>query len=128
MRGWYLKGGYSYTRIDCRENMLLQSAGEGAAVPANSPSASAADNTSQITDVRHGVVAGFGNRWLLMDQRLSVSLGASFTANFKRTLSDDGNDPNALAVYNDIINKNLPDTRMATRPTPEANLGLGYAW
>jgi hypothetical protein len=80
-----------------------------------------------VTDLRHGAVLGFGNRWLLMGQTLSVNLGASFTTNFKRSVDIDSKDPDAQADYEDMIST-LPDTRMSVRPTPEVNLGLGYAW
>jgi hypothetical protein len=34
----------------------------------------------------------------------------------------------AKADYEALINNTLPDTRMATRPMPEVNIGLGYSW
>jgi hypothetical protein len=30
--------------------------------------------------------------------------------------------------YEELINNKLPDTRMATRPMPEVNIGCGYSW
>jgi hypothetical protein len=127
MRGWFLKGGYSYTRINSRANRYSEEQGEGDAIPAGMFSAEPDDQTDLITDIRHGVAAGFGNRWLFFEQKVSVNLGASFTANFKRTVSIDSKDPNAQADYDDMI-ENLADTKMSTRPSPEINLGLGYAW
>ena len=85
------------------------------------------DDTDLVTDLRHGVDYGFGNRWLLWDQKISVNVGATFTTNFKRSVSVDSKDPDALADYEDMISK-LPDTRMSVRPTPEINMGVGYAW
>jgi hypothetical protein len=85
------------------------------------------DETDLITDIRHGATGGFGNRWLLWNQSLSLSLGASFTATFKRTVSVDSKDPMARRDYDAMI-ADLPDTKMSLRPTPEVNLGMGYAW
>jgi hypothetical protein len=127
MRGWYMKAGYSYTRINSKANKILQQDGQGDAMPANLPGAPA-DNTELVTDIRHGVMAGFGNRWLFSsDQRWSVTLGASVTSNFKRELYADGKDSNGLKDYNEVINS-LPDTRMSTRPTPEVNMSMGCAF
>lgn len=127
MRGWFIKGGYSYTRINSRANRYDESGGEGDALPVMIPSSMPNDDTDLVTDLRHGVVVGFGNRWLFVDQKISVSIGATFTKNFKRVISVDSKDPDARADYDDMISK-LPDTRMSVRPTPEVNLGLGYAW
>lgn len=129
MRGWFVKGGYSYTRINSRGNRYEEgvSGSNGDAVPANFIVGSPDDDTSLVTDIRHGVAAGFGNRWLLWDQKLSITLGTSVTGNFKRTVSVDTKDPNARADYDEMIEK-LPDTKMSMRPLPEANLGLGWAW
>ena len=127
MRGWYIRGAYSYTRVDSRSNLYSTASTGNDAVPANFFVGSPEDNVDLVTDTRHGVAAELGNRWLLWNQSLSITLGASITANFKRTVSVDSKDPNARANYDDLI-ANLADTRMNTRPTPEADLGLGYAW
>lgn len=127
MRGWYVKSGYSYTRINSRANRYDESGGEGDAIPAVIPSSQPSDDTDLVTDLRHGAVFGFGNRWLLFSQSLTVNLGASFTADFKRTVNVDSKDPDARADYEDMISS-LPDTKMSVRPTPEVNLGFGYAW
>jgi len=126
MRGWYVKGGYSYTRINSRANRYQESGGQGDAVPAGILPDSNIE-TNFVTDIRHGAMLGFGNRWMFASQKLTVTLGASITGNFKRTVSVDGKDPNARADYESLI-EDLPDTRMSTQPLPEANLGLGYAW
>jgi hypothetical protein len=77
--------------------------------------------------MRHGVSFAFGNRWILADS-LIASVGASVTHNFRRTLAIDSSDPMAKSDYEDLINHKLPDTRMATRPMPEVNIGCGYSW
>lgn len=129
MRGWFVKGGYSYTRVNSRGNRYEEgTAGDnGDAIPANFIVGTPSDETSLVTDIRHGVAAGFGNRWLLWDQKLAITLGTSFTANFKRVVSMDSKDPNARRDYDEMIEK-LPDQKMSTRMLPEANLGLGWAW
>lgn len=127
MRGWYVKTGYSYTRINSRANRYDETGGEGDALPAVMSTSSPSDDTDLVTDIRHGGALAFGNRWLLVGQTISVNLGASITANFKRTVNVDAKDPDARADYEDLIST-LPDTRMSVRPTPEVNLGVGYAW
>lgn len=127
MRGWFVKGGYSYTRIDSSANRYDETAGEGDAVPTNVFGTDPGADKDLVTDIRHGGVVGFGNRWLVWDQKLSVNVGMSYTANFKRSITVDSKDPNARADYDDMIDT-LPDTRMNTRPLPEANLLVGYAW
>jgi len=84
------------------------------------------DETDFITDIRHGLYAGFGNRWVLA-QNFTVTLGTSFTATIKRSVSVDSEDPDAKTDY-DVIVEDLPSTKMSVRPTPEANLTMGYAW
>ncbi len=127
MRGWYLKGGYSYTRINSRANRYDETAGEGDALPQNILGTDPNADTDLITDLRHGAVVGFGNRWAVWEQKLTINLGMSYTANFKRSVTVDSKDANALADYEDMINT-LPDTKLANRPTPEANLLVGWAW
>lgn len=127
MRGWFLKTGYSYTRINSRANRYDETGGEGDAVPVVVSTSTPDDDTDLVTDLRHGIIAGFGNRWLMVDQKIALSVGATFTHNFKRTVTVDAKDDDALADYEDMIAK-LPDTRMSVRPTPEVNLGVGFAW
>lgn len=127
MRGWYFRAAYSYTKVDSRANMYTTTSTGNDAIPANFFGGSPDDNIDLITDTRHGVAFELGNRWMLWNQNLSVTLGASITGNFKRTVSVESKDPNARSNYDALLEK-LADTRMNTRPTPEANLGLGYAW
>jgi hypothetical protein len=127
MRGWYVKAGYSYLRVNSRANRYTEASDGNDAVPVNFFTEDPGDETDLITDIRHGATGGFGNRWLLWNQSLSLSLGASFTATFKRTVSVDSKDPMARRDYDAMI-ADLPDTKMSLRPTPEVNLGMGYAW
>lgn len=127
MRGWYIKTGYSYLRINSRANRYTEAFSGSDAVPSNSYIDKPEDETDLVTDIRHGVVAGFGNRWLLLNQSLSITLGTSFTSNFKRTVSTDSRDSLARRDY-DVLIANLPDTKISLRPTPEINISLGYAW
>ena len=129
MRGWFLKTGYTYFRINSRANRYTEESGDGDAIPVGTIllGQDPDDETDLITDIRHGVNLGFGNRWLLMNQKLSVTLGAVITSNFKRSLTIDSKDPLAESDYNDVI-ESLPETKMSIRPTPEASMGIGYAW
>jgi len=127
MRGWYVRTGYSYLRINSRANRYTEVSDDNDAIPFGIPVGRPDDNTDLVTDIRHGGMVGFGNRWLFAKQKLSVTLGASFTGNFKRSVDVDSKDPNARADYDALI-EDLQDSRTTTRPSPEANLGLGYAW
>lgn len=126
MRGWFIKGAYSYMRVNSRANRYTESGGVGDALPAGILE-TPGDETDLITDTRHGMALGFGNRWLMLDQNLSLTLGASITTIFKRSVLVDSTDANARADYDQLV-RDLPDTKMATRPMPEANLSLGWAW
>ena len=124
MRGWYFKAAYNWTRINSRANRFTE------IMSATGSSASASDNpndeTDLITDMRHGVSLAFGNRWVIADNFMA-GIGASVTHNFKRSVSVDSKDPMARDDYESLINHSLPDTRMAVRPRPEVNIGVGYS-
>lgn len=127
MRGWFLKAGYAYTRVNSRANRYTETAGVGDAVPTNQKLTSPDDETDLITDLRHSIVAGFGNRWMFMDNHVTVNLGLTGQALLKRVVTVDSKDPQARADYEDMI-ETLPDAKMSIRPTPEADLGVGYSW
>lgn len=127
MRGWYVKAAYNWTRINSRANRYTEDLSSSTAMAIATATDKPDDETDLITDMRHGASIAVGNRWLLTD-RLMASVGASVTHNFKRVLTIDSHDKMAQADYESVINNALPDTRMATRPIPEVNLGLGYAW
>jgi len=126
MKGWYMKAAYSYTRIDARANRYESSLGLGGSLPVIE-SSDVNEQADLVTDVRHGVALGAGNRWHVLNQKLSITIGASMTANVKRVVSVDGGNETARADYDALI-ETLPDTRVATRMTPEVNLGLGWVW
>lgn len=127
MRGWFVKGAYSWMRINSRANRFTEDMSTSSALSTGAVIDQPNDETDLITDMRHGISVSFGNRWIFGDS-LIASVGASITHNFRRTMSVDSKDPMAKADYEDLINHKLPDTRMATRPMPEVNLGLGYSW
>lgn len=127
MRGWFLKGAYSWMRINSRANRFTEDMSTASSLSTGSVLDQPNDETDLITDMRHGLSVSFGNRWIFADS-LMASVGASITHNFRRTMSVDSTDPMAKADYEALINNTLPDTRMATRPMPEVNIGLGYSW
>ncbi len=133
MRGWYVKSGYSYVRVNSKANRYSELTGDEA--PAGSGSSDAVpisvfaqpdDNTDLVSDIRHGVYGGFGNRWVLAS-RMTLTLGTSVTVDLKRSVGVDSKDPDARADYDAII-EDIPSTKISIRPTPEANLTFGYAW
>lgn len=125
MRGWYLKAGYSYTKVNSRANRYTET------IDSTSLTTTKTDNpmdeTDLIADTRHGLNLGAGSRWFLYE-RVTASIGASLTQNFKRSVDVDSKDPQAVADYEDLINHALPDAKMTVRPTPEVNVALGYAF
>ena len=127
MRGWYFKGAYSWMRINSRANRFTEDLGSSPALAVTSMKDQPGDETDLITDMRHGLSFAFGNRWFITD-KMMASVGASLTHNFRRTVTVDSSDSMAKADYESLINHTLPDTRMATRPMPEVNIGLGYSW
>jgi hypothetical protein len=127
MRGWYFKTAYNWTRINSRANRYTENMTGSPALTPTTVSDQPTDETDLITDVRHGVSAAFGNRWIVSD-RLMASIGASLTHNFRRTVTVDSTDSMARADYESVINNALPDTRISTRPMPEVNIGVGYSW
>ncbi|MCX6124716.1 MAG: hypothetical protein NTV34_08200 [Proteobacteria bacterium] len=126
MRGWYFKAAYSYTKINSRANRYTESV-DGANGLSYIPSDSPGDETDLLTDIRHGISGSFGTRWFVYE-RMTASVGASLTKNFKRAVDVDSSDGNAKADYEDLIEHKLPDTRISLRPTPEVNVALGYAF
>lgn len=127
MRGWYFKTAYNWTRINSRANRYTEDMSSAPTLAASSVLDQPNDETDLITDMRHGISFAFGNRWVVADN-LMATIGASLTHNFRRTVSVDSKDTMAKADYETLINNMLPDTRIAVRPTPEVNIGLGYSW
>jgi len=118
MRGWYIKAGYAYTRVNSRANRLY---GWETNLEAQDPM----ESTDLVTDIRHGGVVGFGQRWLFFDQRATLTVGLSYTQNFRRDVSLAGRDPDARADYDAFI-EDAPSTKISARALPETNVGFGY--
>ena len=127
MRGWYFKAAYNWTKINSRANRYTEDTSNVAALASTSATDQPNDETDLITDMRHGVSVAFGNRWFVTD-RLVATIGSSLTHNVRRTVIVDSKDSMAKADYEALINNTLPDTRMAVRPIPEVNMGVGYSW
>lgn len=120
MRGWYVKAGYSYTRITSKANRYTDQT-------INLQDYDPMSQSDYITDTRHGAVLGLGERWTFIDQHCSVTLGSSITAIFKRTIDHDGNNPDAVDDYKTLIEE-LPETRLSARMAPEVHMNIGYLW
>jgi hypothetical protein len=127
MYGWYVKSAYSYLRVNSRANRYTEVGGTGDAIPVVVPGTTTNDETDLVTDIRHGVAVGFGNRWLFLNNSLSLTIGTSATGTFKRAVSVDSKDPMARSDYDHMI-EDIPDSRMSVRPSPEVNLTVGYGW
>jgi hypothetical protein len=127
MRGFYARMSYDYVRVNSRANRYTESLDSANALPVDVSAESPMDETDLITDMRHGLSLGMGNRWLVNSQSLSVTVGAGISHYFRRSVNVDSKDSQAVADYESMINT-LPDTRLALRPIPELSMGLGYAF
>ena len=81
--------------------------------------------TSNTVDVRQGLVAAVGERWIVFSDTVAIALAASYTLNYNRDVSVDSSDPNARADYDNVI-ENVPGSKLSADPLPEANLTIGY--
>ena len=127
MRGWYTRLSYDYVKVNSRANRYTEQVDSANALPVDFSGDVPLDETDLITDSRHGLSLGIGNRWLIGNQKISVSIGAGISHYLRRSVTVDSNDPQAVSDYEDMINT-LPDTRLALRPIPELSMGLGYAF
>lgn len=127
MRGWYARLSYDFVKVNSQANRYTESLNSANALPVDFSGDVPSDETDLITDTRHGVSFGIGSRWLLGGQKFSVTVGAGISHYVKRSVMVDSKDPQALADYEVMINT-LPDTRLALRPIPELNMGVGYAF
>ena len=127
MRGWYTRLSYDYVKVNSRANRYTESLDSANALPVDFSGDVPLDETDLITDSRHGLSLGIGNRWLISNQKVSVSVGAGISHYIRRSVMVDSKDPQAVSDYEDMINT-LPDTRLALRPIPELSMGLGYAF
>jgi hypothetical protein len=127
MRGWYTRLSYDFIRVNSRANRYTEQLDSANALPVDVSGDSPLDETDLITDMRHGFSVGVGNRWLVANQKLSISVGAGVSRYFRRSVTVDSKDSQSVADYEDMINT-LPDTRLALRPIPELNMGVGYAF
>ena len=120
MRGWFFKAGVAYTHIDMRSKRNNE---DGFTVNNAVPDSYRSD----VGDTRSGINVGFGQRWTFLDNHGTITLGASYTSNFKRSVHTDSVDTGMTKQYNDLID--MPAfARLSTRAMPEAHLGLGYLW
>ena len=119
MRGWFVRGGYSYTSIDSRANRWADEDSQTLVSPD--------EKVDLVTDLRHSAVIAFGQRWAFFDNRASVTLGLSYEQIVKRTVNVDSEDQFARRDYDNLI-EDIPDTRLSTRNMPEAHFGVGYIW
>ncbi len=127
MRGWYTRLSYDFIKVNSRANRYTESLDSANALPVDFSGEVPSDETDLITDMRHGMSLGVGNRWLVSRQNVSLSIGAGISRYFRRSVTVDSKDSQAVADYEDMINT-LPDTRLALRPIPELSLGVGYAF
>ena len=115
MRGWFVKGGSSYTSIQSRAHREYSARLDTPAVPMD----------ANIVDTRHGLMAGFGQRWAIIDSAATITLSISSTFNLKRSLAVDSEDPDAETDYKSLT-ETIPYSRMSLRSVPEASLALGW--
>jgi len=132
MSGYYVETAYNWTDILSRSKRSIEiddPTGEDNALPAGIQKmflSAENEDTDIISDSRHGVSLGVGERWMWARDRISFTVGASWTFNFKRSISHEGKDPDARADYDDLI-ENIPESKLSVRPYPEANVTFGIS-
>ncbi|MEZ4741473.1 MAG: hypothetical protein R3B45_03360 [Bdellovibrionota bacterium] len=116
MRGWFVRAGYSYTKVNSKANRFYES----------QYGLDNAENVQSIvTDYRHGIYGSFGQRWHFWDHKASLTIGISYTHNFKRDINTESIDEDAEKDYLTLIEQ-IPDTRLSAKPMPTADLRLGF--
>jgi hypothetical protein len=127
MRGWYIKAAYSSLRIESKAHRNSEEIGKSADAVTVTGETNPEKDLDLVTDARHNAELGFGQRWMFAENQLSITLGATFSQNVKRSVSVDSNDSNARADYDEMIEK-FPFTPLSTSRYPLISLKCGYAW
>jgi len=110
MKGWYVKGGYSYTKIDAEATLLDK---EGTVSGAN---------YNNLDEVRHGITVAAGHRYTFLKNRCSLNLGLSHTKTTSRSISEQN--ANLESRYGSIL-ANAGDKRLGSKDFPEIRVALG---
>jgi hypothetical protein len=116
MRGWFVRTGYSWTKVNSRAKRDYN---------ASYLDTNPTNLESVISDTRHGVMLGFGQRWTFLDNKLSATLSISSTQTVLRKISDADTDPDARSDFDEFVEE-TPWAKMSTKAVPEANLSIGY--
>jgi hypothetical protein len=116
MRGWFIKTGYSYTKVMSRAHRFF----ETDFALENSENVEA-----NIVDYRHGVYGAFGERWHFWNHNVTVSVAVNYTHYFRRKIHVESEDVDAEQDYLDLIER-IPDTRLSARPIPAADFRVGF--
>jgi hypothetical protein len=115
MRGWFIKTGYSYTKVLSRAHRYFEAFG------VDDPE----NVESNIVDYRHGVYGAFGERWHFWSHNVTVSVAVNYTHYFRRRLEVESQDSDARGDYLELIER-IPDTRLSARPIPAADFRVGF--
>lgn len=110
MKGWYAKGGYSFTKVDTEATLLND---------ADSASVSSYNN---YDDSRHGMTISAGHRYTFLKNYCSLNLGLSYTRTTSRAVS--GQNPTLESRYESIL-ANAGDKRLAGKDFPEIRVAVG---
>ncbi|MBQ47405.1 MAG: hypothetical protein CMP10_08030 [Zetaproteobacteria bacterium] len=126
MRGWFLKTGYSYTKIESRANRYTEHSADGNAIPSSANYGLPDDETDFINELRHDAVLGFGQRWFFWG-KLTSTVEVTIAQSFKREVNVESKDPRAELDYTALAD-NIPFTKFSSKPYPELNFTMGYAF
>jgi hypothetical protein len=116
MRGWFLKTGYSYTKVLSRAHRYYET---------DFTLENAENTEANITDYRHGVYGAFGQRWHFWNHNATVTVGVNYTHYFRRQIHVESPDVDAREDYLELIEK-MPDARLSARPIPQADFRVGF--
>jgi hypothetical protein len=110
MKGWYAKGGYSFTKIDTEANLINESEGSTGSIYNN------------LDDSRHGMTFSAGHRLTFFKNYCSLNLGLSYTRTTSRSIT--GQNPTFQSRYESIL-ANAGDKRLAGKDFPEIRVAVG---
>ena len=109
MKGWYAKGGYSYTKVDAEATLM-------------NDSTSSVSSYNNFDDSRHGMTVSAGHRYTFLKNRCSLNLGLSYTRTTSRSVA--GQNPTLESRYESIL-ANAGDKRLAGKDFPEVRVAVG---
>ena len=107
-------------------NRYTEHSADGNAIPSSANYGLPDDETDFINELRHDAVLGFGQRWFFWG-KLTSTVEVTIAQSFKREVNVESKDPRAELDYTALAD-NIPFTKFSSKPYPELNFTMGYAF